>query len=52
MQKSFSDLESPAKKMPIGRDRVLSMLDSEPPWGMVLGTARQKIRWMGSPFPL
>ena len=50
MQKSFSDLVSPAKKKPIGRERVLSMLDSEPPWGMLLGTVRQKMRWPGSPF--
>ncbi len=49
MQKSFSDLEFPAKKKPIGHDRILSMLDSAP-WGMLLGTARQKMHWMGSPF--
>ena len=50
MQKSFSDIEFPAKKKPIGRDRILCMLDSEPPWGMLLGTVRQKMHWMGSPF--
>ena len=50
MQKSFSDLESPSKKKPIGRDRIQPMLDSEPPWGMLFGTARQKMRWPGSPF--
>jgi hypothetical protein len=50
MQKSFSDLESPAQKKPIGGDRVLSMLGCEPPRGMLLGTAPQKMRWTGSPF--
>ena len=50
MQKSFSDLESPAKKKLIRRDCVLSMINIEPPWGKLPGIARQQLRWIGSPF--
>ncbi|OEZ49226.1 hypothetical protein JAB1_29650 [Janthinobacterium sp. MP5059B] len=50
MQKSFSDLESPAKKKLIRGDRFMSMIDNEPPWDKLPGTARQEMRLVGSPF--